>query len=190
MLISRPLALATLFLASAPAFAFSLGDAAKAVASSALGSTESNSASQASALLDLLNSELNVTPKQAIGGTGALLGLAQHKLSSSDYQALSSAVPGLDKLAGLGALNNISNLNVGNVLGQLSGNGKSDDNALKSLLGNVESLEQVNSAFSSLGMDTTKVDAFTPLILQYLGSRGVSESVLGNLKGIWGVSAS
>ena len=51
-------------------------------------------------LVDALTSKLGVTPAQASGGAGALLGLAQGKLSADDNSALASAIPGLDQLIG------------------------------------------------------------------------------------------
>ena len=52
-------------------------------------------ASQTAGLLSAL-SQLNVTPQQAIGGAGAMLGLAKNRLSSTDYSQLTKSVPGID----------------------------------------------------------------------------------------------
>ena len=176
--------LATLMtLAASPVFAFNLSDAANAV-SAMQGTPQQDAAVQAPApsanLLNTLGSELKVTPEQAIGGTGALLGLAKHQLSGSDYTQLSKAVPGLDLLSGDNALGGLSGL--GELLGK-SGN----SSALSNALGNVKDTNDLNSAFSALGMNTGMIAQFAPLILQYLGQQGVGGSLLQSLSGIWGV---
>lgn len=176
MKIPQGMVLATLMALSAtPALAFNLNDAANAV-SNATGNNQQ--ATPATGLITSLGSNLNVTPQQAVGGTGALLGLAKNKLSGGDYSQLSQSVPGLDQLTGSGALGNLGGL--GNVLGG-SGN-----NAASSALGNVQSMGDVNKAFSALGMDSSMVGQFVPLILQYLGQQGASGSALKSLSSIWG----
>lgn len=178
--------LSLLALATTSALAFNLNDAANAV-SAMQGTPQQDAAVQAPApsanLLNTLGSELNVTPEQAIGGTGALLGLAKHQLSGSDYTQLSKAVPGLDLLSGDNALGGLSGL--GELLGK-SGN----SSALSNALGNVKDSNDLNNAFSALGMNTGMIAQFAPLILQYLGQQGVAGSLLQNLGGIWGTPAS
>ncbi|KAF1051715.1 MAG: hypothetical protein GAK43_02282 [Stenotrophomonas maltophilia] len=98
-------------LAVSSAFAFNLGDAAKA-ASGMMGNNSASSAAstpQTGGLLGALTGDLGVNQQQAVGGTGALLGLAKNKLDSGDYSELVKEVPGLDKLSG------------SNVLGSLGG---------------------------------------------------------------------
>lgn len=171
MKIPQGIALTTLLtLLAAPALAFNLNDAANAVSSATGGNQQ---AVPATGLITALGSGLNVTPQQAVGGTGALLGLARNKLSGSDYGQLSQSVPGLDQLAGTNAL---GNLGLGNVLGNSGG----------SALGNVQSMGDVNKAFSALGMNSSMVGQFVPVILQYLGQQGASGSVLQSLGSVWG----
>jgi hypothetical protein len=129
-------------------------------------------------LLNTVGTQLNVTPEQAIGGTGALLGLAKNKLSSADYSQMTQAVPGLDLLSGAGAL--------GGLGGLLGGSGNS---AATNALGNVKSMADVNSAFTALGMDSGLVGQFAPLILQYLGQQGASGSALQSLGSLWNVGS-
>lgn len=176
-------ALVSLFaLATFPAFAFNLSDAANAV--SAMQGTQNGAAVQApeaaANLLNTLGSELKITPEQAIGGTGALLGLARNRLSSGDYEQLSKAVPGLDMLSGENALGGLAGL--GDLLGK-SGQASALSNALG---GNVKNGDDLNNAFSALGMENGMIAQFAPLILQYLGQQGVAGSLLQNLAGIWG----
>ena len=182
----KRIALVTLMsLAAGSVFAFILSDAANAV--SAMQGNKDGAAVQAPAasanLLNTLGSELKITPEQAIGGTGALLGLARNQLSSTDYEQLSKAVPGLDLLSGENALGGLSGL--GELLGK-SGNSSALSNALGN---NVKSTDDLNSAFSALGMDTGMIGQFAPLILQYLGQQGVAGSLLQNLGSLWGAPA-
>jgi len=169
-------------LAASSAFAFNLNDAANAV--SAMQGQQNKApvqAPEASAnLLNTLGKELKVTPEQAIGGTGALLGLARNQLSSADYAQLSKAVPGLDMLSGENALGGLAGL--GDLLGK-SGEASALSNALG---GNVKNGTDLSNAFSALGMDTGMIGQFAPLILQYLGQQGVAGSLLQSLSGIWG----
>ena len=175
--------LATLMtLAASPVFAFNLSDVANAVSATQnhnQGAQVQAPAAQAN-LLNTLGSELKITPEQAIGGAGAMLGLARNNLSGDEYGQLTKAVPGLDLLSGANALGG---------LGQLLGDDKS-----ASLLGNalgseVEDRSDLDSAFKALGMDTGMIGQFAPLILQYLGQQGVAASLLQNLGSLWTVPA-
>jgi len=189
MKISRGLALATLMaVTAAPVYAFNLNDAANAVSNATGGNQKATAAPEAAGLLNSLGTTLNVTPEQAVGGTGALLGLAKNKLAGNDYSQLTKSVPGLDQLAGTGALSSLGSLNG---LGGLLGNsGKSaDSSVLNNALGNVQSMGDVNKAFSALGMDSSMVSQFVPLILQYLGQQGAGGSALQSLSGIWGAGS-
>jgi hypothetical protein len=180
MKISRGFALASLMsLAASPVFAgFSLDDVTQAASSM----QDDNAATAAAptlettGLLGSLTSLLNVSPEQAIGGAGAMLGLAKNQLSSTDYSQLAESVPGLDMLSGVGQLGALSGL--------LGSSGMSA--GLGSVLGNVTNTNDLNGAFSALGMDSGMVGQFAPVILQYLGQQGVGGSLLENLGGIWG----
>ena len=199
MNVSRGFALASLMavasfttLAASPAFAqFSLSDAANAVTAmqgneddESDESDESDDAvaalPKAAGLLTSLGSQLNVTPEQAMGGAGAMLGLARNQLSGQDFTELSKNVPGLDQIAGNSALSGLSGL------GGLLGGGVDKNPLLNGLLGNVKDTKDLNNAFSALGMDTGMIGLFAPVILQYLGQQGVAGSLLQNLGGIWG----
>lgn len=188
MKVSRGFALASLMtLATSPAFAqFNLSDAAS-VLSGMKGQSTANEAAPTSETADLLGalSQLNVTPEQAIGGAGAMLGLARNQLSSTDYSELAKSVPGIDLLSGGGQLGAIAGLLGGNGTGNAAGLG----NPLSNALGNVKNTDDLNNAFSTLGMDTGMVGLFAPVILQYLGQQGVTGSLLQSLGGIWGTGA-
>jgi hypothetical protein len=175
--------LATLMtLAASPVFAFNLSDAANAV--SAMQNQKQQGQVQApegqANLLNTLGSQLNITPEQAVGGAGAMLGLARNNLSSDDYGQLTKAVPGLDLLSGANALGGLSGL------GDLLGSDKGNQSALDKALGNdVQNRGDLDSAFKALGMDTGMIGQFAPLILQYLGQQGIAGSLLQNLGSLW-----
>lgn len=186
MKISRGFALSCLLtVAASPVFAagFSLGDVANAVSGAQGGDKAAAAAptSQTAGLLQALTSQLNVTPEQAVGGTGAMLGLAKNKLGGGDYSQLTKSVPGLDKLSGSNSLGSLGALS-----GMLAQSGGSKTSGLDGVLGNVKNTNDLNTAFSALGMDSGMVGQFAPVILKYLGGQGASESVLGKLASAWG----
>jgi len=177
---ARGAALAALMaLVASPVFAFNLNDAANAVSNATGGQQKATAAPEAAGLLNTLGTQLNVTPQQAVGGTGALLGLAKNKLSSNDFSQLSQSVPGLDQLSGTSALGSLGGLS-----GMLGNSGS--QSAVNNALGNVQSMGDVNKAFSALGMDSSMVSQFVPVILQYLGQQGAGGSALSALSGVWG----
>jgi len=145
---------------------------------------------QTLALIDQLRA-LQVTPQQAMGGVGALLGLAQSQLAADQYAQLAGSVPGLEFLAGNAGSAASASSGVGGVLGRLG--------ALSGLLGStaspapqpggapVDSLAGVGQAFSVLGMDTSLVGQFAPILLQFLAGQGLAGALLQSLGGIWGV---
>lgn len=172
-----------LSLAASPAFAqFSLSDAANAV--SAIQGNQGDgavaAAPKAAGLLNTLGSQLDITPEQAIGGAGAMLGLAKNRLSEPQFSELSKSVPGLDQIAGNSAIGGL------NGLGGLLGAGSEKNALLDGLLGNVKDTNDLNNAFSALGMDSGMIGQFAPLILEYLGQQGVGSSLLQNLGSVWG----
>lgn len=183
---------AVLLAASAPALAATSGDAAQALPgavaslpalSGALGNLVDP---QALALIDQLRA-LQVTPQQAVGGVGALLGLAQSQLAADQYAQLAGAVPGLELLGGNGAAGGaVAQLGLG-ALGGLLGGARQPQAQPETAP--VDSLAGVGQAFSQLGMDSGLVGQFAPILLQFLAGQGLAGSLLQNLGGIWGVPA-
>ena len=167
MKFSRGFVLASLMtLVASPVFAqFSLSDAASAI-SGMKDDNATTAAAPTAETADLLGalSELNLTPQQLLGGTGAMLGLAKNQLSSTDYSELSKSVPGIDLLSGGGELGVLSGL--------LGSSGKAA--GLDNLLGNVSNTNDLNSAFNALGMDTGMIGLFAPVLLQFFGQQGLS----------------
>ncbi|EHU4838663.1 DUF2780 domain-containing protein [Vibrio parahaemolyticus] len=111
---------------------------------------------ESSPLTELLTSQLPVSAEQAAGGSSALIALAQSQLSQQNSTELQSLIPGLSNLKGA-----------------------------QSLLGNIESLSAVQSAFNALGLDPSMISQFAPVILGYLNEQGASEGLLKSLSGLW-----
>ncbi|ENP0848279.1 DUF2780 domain-containing protein [Vibrio parahaemolyticus] len=111
---------------------------------------------ESSPLTELLTSQLPVSTEQAAGGSSALIALAQSQLSQQNSTELQSLIPGLSNLKGA-----------------------------QSLLGNIESLSAVQSAFNTLGLDPSMISQFAPVILGYLNKQGASEGLLKSLSGLW-----
>ncbi|HHC6442731.1 DUF2780 domain-containing protein [Vibrio parahaemolyticus] len=111
---------------------------------------------ESSPLTELLTSQLPVSTEQAAGGSSALIALAQSQLSQQNSTELQSLVPGLSNLKGA-----------------------------QNLLGNIESLSAVQSAFNTLGLDPSMISQFAPVILGYLNEQGASEGLLKSLSGLW-----
>lgn len=196
MRVSRGFALSCLLsLAGSPAFAqFSLSDAATAVvtlqgdqAGAEAGAVAATP--KAAGLLDTLGSTLDITPEQAIGGAGAMLGLAKNRLSEPQFSELSKSVPGLDQIAGSNAMGGLDGLSSLGNLGSLLGGGSERNALLDGLLGNVKDTNDLNNTFSALGMDSGMIGRFAPVILEYLGQQGVASTLLQSLSGIWGSGA-
>lgn len=184
MRISLSLLAFSLALVGGQAMAFNLNDAVNAAATLQNGKQNGApvaAAAPAAGLLNTLGTQLKITPEQAIGGTGAMLGLAKNQLPAAQYKELSKSVPGLDKLSGNNAL--------GGLVGLSGLMGKSDSqkaNALNNALTNVKTAQDMNSAFTQLGMNSTMVSQFAPIILQYLGQQGANGSALSSLASLWG----
>ncbi|MBA5762682.1 DUF2780 domain-containing protein [Vibrio sp. 404] len=107
-------------------------------------------------MTDLLTNQLSVSPEQALSGSSALFSLAQNQLSSGDLSELESLIPWSSSIPGA-----------------------------QNLLGGVESMQAVESAFKAAGIDPSMISQFVPVILGYLGDSGASEGLLGSLGNLW-----
>jgi hypothetical protein len=152
------LLVSSIYLLTPTAGAFSLNDPLSSGAQALFSSTEVSG--EARQLLGQLKGQLGVTDAQAVGGTGALLKLAQNQLGTGAMSSLASEAPGLSSLLGGGSLS-------------------------KSLLSNISSMSAVQSTFSALGMNSAMVQQFVPIVLGFLGEQGINSSLLGQLKGLW-----
>ncbi|MBJ6137082.1 DUF2780 domain-containing protein [Marinobacter litoralis] len=153
------LLVSSIYLLTPNASAFGLNDALNTGAMALSPTTEVSG--EAQQLVGQLTNQLGVTQAQAVGGTGALLQLAQNQLGQDAINNLSSETSGLSSLLGGG--------------GGLA----------EGLLSNISSMEGVQSAFAALGMDVAMVQQFVPVVLGFLGNQGIGSSLLGQLQGLW-----
>lgn len=103
-------------------------------------------------LVGMFTKELGVTPAQAEGGVGALLGLAKTRLKPEEFSQVSSALPGTDAL-----LKAAPAMGGAGAMGALAGAG-----GLASLAG----------SFSKLGLSADTAAKFAPTLLKYLNGKG------------------
>jgi len=134
-------------------------------------------------LLNVLGSELKVTPEQALGGASAMLGMARNNLDETQYNQLIEAAPGLDMLATVNAFGGLQGLD------ELLGQNSQRRLPLANALGNVGDLDDLVSAFKALEMDGAMIDQFAPLLLQYLAQQGIAGSLLQSLGALWSAPA-
>ena len=184
----RLLLLGALSMTTFPALAFSLSDAANVVSAAGGANAGGEAANllgnpQSLELLQALSS-LKLSPQQALGGTGALLGLAKNQLPSAEYSQLNQSIPGLHKLEGSNGLQQLNGLS--GLLGESAGAPLSAE--ATAALSNVNNTQQLNQAFSALGMDSGMIGQIAPLLLQYFGQHGVQGALLNSLGSVWGVS--
>tara|TARA_B100000809_G_scaffold246617_1_gene274749 strand:- start:59 stop:583 length:525 start_codon:yes stop_codon:yes gene_type:complete len=138
-----------------------LVNSAKAAATNSDTSVNTNTNMMSQGLLDLLSSQLDVSPTQAAGGVGALMGLANNSLPTEYSQQLNSLLPGLKSSSAGG------------------------NSLTSSLLGSVKDMDSVNTAFSALGMDPSMVHQFVPLITGYVGDSSGTPGLMSALSSVW-----
>jgi len=143
---------------SSPSYAF-LNKLTESNDLSSMVSSELSQAESNSALLTQLTNQLPVSETQAAGGVGSLLTLAQNQLSDTNSAELESLLPGLDQLTSLAGSS--------------------------STLSSITDLAAVNKIFNQLGLDSSMVSQYAPIILQYLTSQGASSGLLTSLSALW-----
>jgi len=139
---------------------------------SGLGDSSGDSASTMG-LISQLTKKLGVSNEQAMGGAGALFGLAKKALSSSDFAKVSESIPGMDSLLASAPKASGMTEKLGG-LGAMMGGGAEKATGLASVTDN----------FSKLGLSSDMVGKFLPEILDYAKSSG-GENVMNILKSAW-----
>jgi Protein of unknown function VcgC/VcgE (DUF2780) len=121
-------------------------------------------------LVGMLTKEVGVTPAQAEGGAGALLGLAKSRLSTDEFAKVSSAIPGTDGLLKAAPASTAS----GGAAGALASAGGA-------MAGASGGLASVAGSFSKLGLNADAATKFAPVLLKYVNGKGATEaaSLLG-----------
>lgn len=107
-----------------------------------------------SSILGLLTGSLGVTQKQAEGGLGSMLKLAQEKLAAGDFDQIAAVIPGAQKY-----LDTAKTLNA--------------------FAGNIGNLAGLQSAFGKLGISPTTAAKFVPTVTDFVTKVGGPE--VGNL---------
>lgn len=140
-----------------------LASAQAAAASAVADMTVENSPSPE--LIGTMTKELGITPKQAAGGTGALLGLAKTRMKADEFGQVAGAIPGTDALLKAAPA-------VGGA-GAMAG------------LGGAAGLAGLAPGFKSLGLTPDMAAKMVPVLTKFVdgkGAAGASKLLLGALK--------
>jgi hypothetical protein len=108
-------------------------------------------------LVGSLTKGLKITPEQAIGGAGALFGVAKTKLKPEDFLKVANAVPGMD-----GLLKAAPKPQSNNPLDAIAG----------SLPGKAGTMASAAGAFKTLGLSPDMVGKFIPVMTKFVGGKG------------------
>ncbi|MCG9680323.1 DUF2780 domain-containing protein [Vibrio sp. Isolate24] len=120
-----------------------------------LGEKMSDTQSQ-SPLTNALASNLSISAEQAATGSAALLSLAQNQLPANQSAELTESIPGLSSLSSLGGITD-----------------------------QVQSISAVNDIFAKIGLESSMISQFTPIILEYLSGQGASSGLMASLEELW-----
>jgi hypothetical protein len=126
-------------------------------------------AAQTPKLVNILVQQLGISHQQALGGAGSIFSLAKRSMNPTSFGKVSQAVPEITQL--LSAAPALGNS--GGLLGAAAtalGTG--------SELGN---LAMLASSFQQLGLNSSMVSRFIPVILQYVQAQG-GASTMGLLQ--------
>jgi hypothetical protein len=124
----------------------------------------SSSYAQTSDLVKQLMEKADVSEDQAMGGAGALFGMAKEELSADDFGKISDVVP-----------------NMGGLLDAVPSLGSNKTSMLGSAAKQLTGIPKVQAVFDKLGISKEKVALFTPVIVNYVEKKG--GKVLGDLLG-------
>ncbi len=122
-------------------------------------------------LIEQLTDQLNITRRQAEGGTGLLLQQAQARLSPDDFQRVADAIPAVSDLIGKAPRQE------GRERGPLLA-------AWQRWFSGWGELAPLRSACKGLGLDRAVIDKFVAVIGSYFREQGRPE-VESLLVGLW-----
>jgi len=123
-------------------------------------------------LVGKLTKQLNIKPEQAIGGAGALFGVAKMKMKPGDFLKVSNVIPGMDDL-----------LKAAPVIG--GGGGSDPLSQIGTMLpGKAGTAAQVAGAFKQLGLSPEMAMKFLPIMTQFVKLKG-GANVAGLLGGVF-----
>jgi hypothetical protein len=118
-------------------------------------------------LVGQLIKQLNIKPEQAIGGAGALFGVAKTKLKPEDFLKVSNAVPGMDGLL--------------KAAPKVTGGSDPLSQMGAALPGKAGATAQVAGAFKQLGLSPEMATKFLPIMTQFVKVKGSA-----NVAGLFG----
>jgi len=133
-----------------------------------LGAMPAGAKAQGSELVQMLSKSLGVTPEQASAGAGALFELAKKQLKPEDFAKIAKVVPGMDSML---ASTPKTGGGLASSLGSMMG-------------GSAGGMGTVLDQFKSLGLSSDMVGRFTPVIGQYVESKG-GKDVASLLTSAW-----
>jgi hypothetical protein len=147
--------------AGTPSGGTAVAGAATAAAGGAVGTATTASSAATAGLVNALTGQLGITDAQALGGAGAVFSMAQDKLSPTDFTRLSGMVPGIDQfLAAAPAASAVTGGSAGLMGGRSIG-----------------SMATLASQFQSLGMNTSMMSKFVPVLFDYVQGTGGSAAL-------------
>ena len=123
-------------------------------------------------LVGKLTKELSITPEQAIGGSGALFGLAKGKLKPEDFTKVADVVPGMDGLLKAAPKPKKESTDMLSSVGSM-------------LPGKAGALASVAGSFKELGLSPEQAIKFVPIMTKFVdlkGGAGVAKILSGALK--------
>jgi Protein of unknown function VcgC/VcgE (DUF2780) len=110
-------------------------------------------------LIGQLTKKLSISPEQAIGGSGAIFGLAKTRLNPEEFLKVSDAVPGMDGLL--------------KAAPQPKQQGTDPFSSVTSALpGSAKSLSSLSGAFSQLGLSPDMASKFVPVLTDFVKKKG------------------
>ncbi|CAB1275577.1 DUF2780 domain-containing protein [Candidatus Nitrosacidococcus tergens] len=125
-----------------------------------INSFEDSLAGEASGLVNALTNQLNISPQQAQGGSGAIFRAAQGNMKPQDFQNLSQAVPGIDSMIAAAPIAKL---------------GSGTEGKLTALMGKSNSLENMallSESFKQLNLSPEMIKQFMPIVTDYVKTNG------------------
>ena len=123
-------------------------------------------------LVGKLTKGLSITPEQAIGGAGALFGLAKSRLKPEDFLKVADVVPGMDGLLKAAPKPKKESTDPLSSLGGM-------------LPGKAGAMASVAGSFKELGLSPEQAIKFLPIMTKFVqlkGGSGVANLLAGALK--------
>src|SRR5262245_5072792 len=113
-------------------------------------------------LVGQLTKSLSIKPEQAIGGAGAIFGLAKTRLKPDEFGQISKVVPGMDGLLGAAPKPQEGSMDITSMAGMIPGK--------------YGRLAQVAGAFQSLGLSPSMAAKFLPVMSKFVQTKGSAKT--------------